>query len=81
MHGVPGVGADVVAWMSTALDTEQAMADRVEFILSLLDIWKCFDQIVPLLVHTLAALAGMTTGICGPMSGSCEVFAWQTACL
>ena len=33
--GVPAAGADV-AWVSTALGTEQAMADRVELIPSML---------------------------------------------
>ena len=63
--GVRAGGADV-AWMSTALDTEEAMADRVHFILSLLDVWKCFDQIIPLLVQMLAGKAGMPTESYGP---------------
>ena len=56
------MGADV-AWMSTALDTEQAIAQNLDFMIALLDIWKCFEQIIPALLHALAALVGMPTKV------------------
>ena len=63
--GVKNGGADM-AWMSTALDNEIAIAEATEYILGLLDIWKCFDQIVPLLIQVLAGLAGMPTKVLWP---------------
>ena len=37
--------------MSTALDNEIAIAEGTDYIIGLLDIWKCFDQIVPMLIQ------------------------------
>ena len=56
--GVKEGGADI-AWMSTALDAEQAALAKVASLLGLLDIFKCFDQLIPVLVQTVAGLAGM----------------------
>ena len=44
--GVKGGGADT-AWLSTALDSEKAAAELADRLLGMLDIWKCFDQIIP----------------------------------
>ena len=60
--GVKDGGADL-AWLSTALNQEEANQALAAYLFGLLDIWKCFDQILPLLVRVLAGLAGMPTPI------------------
>ena len=60
--GVKGGGADL-AWLSTAIDTEQATLELRDFLKAMLDVWKCFDQIVPLLARTVLALVGMPTTV------------------
>ena len=60
--GVRGGGADA-AWLSTALNQEQAHLELAEYLFGLLDIFKCFDQLRPLLIHTMLALAGMPTRV------------------
>ena len=56
--GVKGAGADV-AWLSTALDQEEAHLQLVAYLMGMVDIYKCFDQIVPVLAHIVCAIAGM----------------------
>ena len=60
--GVKGGGADL-AWLSAALNQEQANMELAEYLFGLLDIWKCFDQVIPLIVRVLAGLAGMPTKV------------------
>ena len=60
--GVPASGADM-AWAGTALDCEEACIENAEWLMGLLDVWKCFDQLVPMLLQTIAALAGMPTKV------------------
>ena len=60
--GVKGGGAEA-AWLSTALDTELANLQQTEHRMAMLDIWKCFDQIIPVLARLLLGLAGMPTSI------------------
>ena len=52
-----------MAWLSTALDQEEAHMALCEYLLSMIDIWKCFDQVVPCLAQLLCGLAGMPAGI------------------
>ena len=58
--GVKGGGAEA-AWLSTALDTELANLQQAEHLMAMMDIWKCFDQIIPVLARLLLGLAGMPT--------------------
>ena len=60
--GVQGGGADL-AWLSTAMDQEEAALKALEHLLAMIDIYKCFDQLVPALVRAVCMLAGMPTTI------------------
>ena len=50
--GVKGGGADL-AWQ------EWAELQQYEYLLAMADIWKCYDQLIPILIHVFLALAGM----------------------
>ena len=64
--GVKGGGADL-AWMGTSLDQELADLEGLEYLLGMVDIWKCYDQLIPLLIHAVLALAGLPALIIGPI--------------
>ena len=55
--GVPGCGAEM-AWWHASLLREDAFHDERAAIAGALDIFKCFDQIVPLLVEVTLSPAG-----------------------
>ena len=63
--GVPGGGAEM-AWWQASLLREDAFHDQRDVIAGALDIYKCFDQIVPLLVEVTLSLAGCPWQVLGP---------------
>ena len=65
--GVKGGGADA-AWIGTALDREEALYEKLGFAAAAIDIWKCFDQILPALIQMLCVLGGMPLRVIGPYS-------------
>ena len=65
--GVKGGGADL-AWWHTAAQREAAMLKDMCYRLGMADIWKCFDQVVPLLAHSILAIAGVPAPTLGAYS-------------
>eukprot|EP00973_Karenia_brevis_P008139 1102336-Karenia_brevis.AAC.1 len=58
MHaGLKHVGAET-AWYCTSLEFEAAMLAEVPLVGGVLDIMKCFDQIIRLLLYIIMLLAG-----------------------
>eukprot|EP00973_Karenia_brevis_P084253 11692159-Karenia_brevis.AAC.1 len=58
MHaGVPGSGADD-AWFNTSLMLEDCYIQNIAAIGGSVDIFKCFDQIIRLLVYVILLLSG-----------------------
>ena len=55
-----------MAWWHASLLREDASHDERAVIAGALDIFKCFDQIVPLLVEVTLSLAGCPWQILGP---------------
>ena len=56
--GVPGGGAELAWWHLSAANEEAALTGS-NIAGAAVDIYKCFDQVVPLLGQVLMHLAGM----------------------
>jgi hypothetical protein len=56
--GVPGGGAELAWWHLSAIN-EDAYHSGADFAGAAVDIYKCFDQIIPLLGQALMLIAGM----------------------
>ena len=55
--GVPGAGADD-AWYNAALRLETWQAKGIPVVGGSVDIYKCFDQIIRLIVYVVLMLSG-----------------------
>eukprot|EP00973_Karenia_brevis_P090512 12402933-Karenia_brevis.AAC.1 len=60
--GRPGAGAQD-AWYLASLDLEQSQLLHADFIGGTLDLFKCFDQIVRLLLYVILIVAGLPSRI------------------
>ena len=60
--GLPGAGADD-AWYSTSLEVEHALLFNLPLVGAIADLYKCFDQIIRLLLYVILACAGLPTQI------------------
>ena len=58
--GLPGLGA-FDAWFATAIDTEFAVLHDIPLAGAIIDLMKCFDQIIRPLLYIVLALAGLPT--------------------
>eukprot|EP00973_Karenia_brevis_P003401 467934-Karenia_brevis.AAC.1 len=61
MHaGVPGTGAED-AWYGTALQLESLQMHDQPAVGTSIDIYKCFDQVIRLLVYAILLVSGFPT--------------------
>ena len=60
--GIPGAGAED-AWFGTALEVEHSVLFQLPLVAGVVDLMKCFDQIIRVLLYVILDLAGLPSGV------------------